>query len=552
MVKVRALIAALIAVAAVIVSQPKRAAADYRFAVDRNASVVTIQRDGSVDVEYELRFSCLPGGRSIDVVDVGLPNDHYRLDRAQAQFDGERVFVIRPSTAVDCGVEVHLPRPIRAGESGTLHFHINNPHMVYQDRADSDYAGIEFSPTWYGAGYAEGTTNLTVTILFPPGVTPDQTRYHRERPDDARTIADRIAFTWRRPQASPSGQYLFGVSFPKRYVEVAYRESRLAALWKELRRRATPGVVAGLVALGLLAVALALSRANELRKLDYLPPALAMEGNGVRRGLTAVEAAVLLELPLDRIAAMIAFGLAQKGAVRVPSFDPLVVEATSAAPADLQPWETAWLRAMGKRLTGPLPADAMQSIVTDLVRLVNDKLRGYNRRETADYYRYLVGKAWREVAAAQTPQDKSRKWDENAEWTMADEDYGRRMEDSFGREERMPWRDRWWSDRDREGWQYRWDRPPAEQRTPLEVPGREFADRVASRIERMARGLVPDRRALAQAVTRETNPPSFVPHLKQVLSELAESGGGGGCVGGGCACACACASCACACAGGGR
>jgi hypothetical protein len=546
MVRARAAALAMLAAAAVLAAAAPSRAADYRFEVERNASVVTIRRDGSVDIEYELRFRCLPGGKPIDIVDIGLPNRHYLLDSARAELDGQPLPTIRRSSAVAVGVEIPLPRPIYPGQAATLYCHVNNPHMVYQDRDDDSYAGVEFSPTWYGAGYASGTTDLSVTILFPEGVTGAETRYHRERFDDARTIGGRISFTWRRT-ASPSQQYMFGVSLPKRYVEVVHRESRLAMLLDRVRRLATPGVIALLALVSLAAVALLLNRANELRKMDYMPPALAMEGNGVRRGLTAVEAAVLLEQPLDRIAAMIIFGLAQKGGLRVRSFEPLAVEAAATAPPDLRPYEKRMLQAMGGGWSGKAPDDEMHSIMTELVSGVNDKLRGYNRRETAEYYRYIVSKAWRDVASAQTPQEKAQRWERNADWTMADEDYGQRMEDTFGREEQMPWRNRWWSDGD---YDYRPQPDWATERPPLSLPGREFADRLVSRIERMARGLVPDRQALAQAVTRETNPPSFVPGLKQVLAEIAESRGGGG--GGGCACACACASCACACAGGGR
>ena len=49
------------------------------------------------------------------------------------------------------------------------------------------------------------------------------------------------------------------------------------------------------------------------RKMEYLPPALAVEGTGVKRGLTAVEAAILLEAPLNKVMTMILFGLVKKG-----------------------------------------------------------------------------------------------------------------------------------------------------------------------------------------------------------------------------------------------
>lgn len=53
-------------------------------------------------------------------------------------------------------------------------------------------------------------------------------------------------------------------------------------------------------------------KASEKRKLKYLKPTLSVEGHGIKRGLTAVEAAILLEQPLDQVLTMILFGLLKK------------------------------------------------------------------------------------------------------------------------------------------------------------------------------------------------------------------------------------------------
>jgi len=46
--------------------------------------------------------------------------------------------------------------------------------------------------------------------------------------------------------------------------------------------------------------------------MQYLPPKISIEGKGIKRGLTAVEAGILLEEPLDKILTMILFGLIKK------------------------------------------------------------------------------------------------------------------------------------------------------------------------------------------------------------------------------------------------
>jgi hypothetical protein len=53
------------------------------------------------------------------------------------------------------------------------------------------------------------------------------------------------------------------------------------------------------------------------RRLEYLPPKLSIEGNGIKRGLTAVEAAIVMQQPMDRILTMILFAVVKKGAAQV-------------------------------------------------------------------------------------------------------------------------------------------------------------------------------------------------------------------------------------------
>ena len=45
-------------------------------------------------------------------------------------------------------------------------------------------------------------------------------------------------------------------------------------------------------------------RSTSRRKLEYLPPKLANEGPGIKRGLTAGESAALLQQPMDKIRTM--------------------------------------------------------------------------------------------------------------------------------------------------------------------------------------------------------------------------------------------------------
>src|ERR1043165_372688 len=82
---------------------------------------------------------------------------------------------------------------------------------------------------------------------------------------------------------------------------------------------------------------------NQRRKLQYMSPRIAIEGHGIKRGLTAVEAAVLMEQPLDKVMTMILFGVVKKGAAVVTKRDPLTVEVASSLPEGLHDYELNFL-----------------------------------------------------------------------------------------------------------------------------------------------------------------------------------------------------------------
>ena len=73
--------------------------------------------------------------------------------------------------------------------------------------------------------------------------------------------------------------------------------------------------------------------------MKYLPPKIRIEGHGIKRGLTAIEAAILLERPADKIFTMILFSLIQKNAAQVTSRDPLKLEFSDPLPDNLRKYE---------------------------------------------------------------------------------------------------------------------------------------------------------------------------------------------------------------------
>ena len=164
------------------------------------------------------------------------------------------------------------------------------------------------------------------------------------------------------------------------------------------------GIFIGLPALGIV-------NANK-RKLQYLPPKISIEGQGIKRGLTAVEAAILMEQPLDKVMTMILFGVIKKEAAEVVKRDPLELSFAKEQPGELHQYEKDFLKAFGEKTPGGR-RKLLQEMTVTLVRSVSNKIKGFSRKETVSYYKSIMEKAWTQVEAAATPEVKSQKYDEN-------------------------------------------------------------------------------------------------------------------------------------------
>jgi hypothetical protein len=178
-----------------------------------------------------------------------------------------------------------------------------------------------------------------------------------------------------------------------------------------------------------------------------------------------------------------------------------------------------------------------------LVKAVSEKMKGFSRKETVEFYKNIMERAWQQIAAADTPEVQSKMFDEAIEWTMLDKDYDERTRRTFTGPVFVPM---WWGHYDPGfGRAAGTPRPvsvgtPAPSSRPSGLPGADFAASVVGGVQNFSQKVIGNVGDFTSSVTNKTNPPP------------PPSRSSGSRSGGGCACACACAGCACACAGGGR
>ena len=549
-------------------------AQDYRFQVPEQAVVVYVNTDGSINIDYTMTFTNDSGAHAIDIVDIGLPNYEYELRNITAEIDGVSITRITNSDVVSPGISLYLnDNEIPAGGTGTVHAYIQNVKDVIYPATQTeseDYASLLFSPNWYGSAYCHGNTDYQVTILLPADVQDGEARYYvpenwpsSDAPESAITSENRIYYTWVSDQADSYTQYYFGASFPSRYlaegavVQEAYVPP--SSTGNNGVNFNLDNLCPFIFCIGFLGffglIIYSATIGAKKRKLKYLPPKISLEGHGVKRGLTSVEAAVLMEQPMDKVFTMILFGLLKKNAAEVLNQDPLDIKKSDPLPADLYGYETDFLAAFAEKASAPR-RKLLQTMMVNLIKSVGEKMKGFSRKETIAFYEDIMKRAWTQVEAAATPEVKAQVYEEVMDWTMLDKKYEDRTQNVFSGPIVVPAPSWWW----------RYDptfarpvistssvRPSVSAPSGSSgghtvsmptLPGSAFAASVVGSVSNFSSKVMGGLSGFTGGVTKVTNPPP-------PPSTYRSSGGGGG-GGHSCACACACAGCACACAGGGR
>jgi len=587
-------------------------AQEYFFSVPEAQMLVTVQPDASVRIAYDFKFQNTPGGHAIDIVDIGTPHKGYDLSNVRAWVGDRELHDIRVSEMVSPGFEVHLGMStIRSGREGRLHVEFTMPDMVYQDTTQADDASLRITPTWFGSQYVRGPTHLQVAIQLPKSVQPDEVLHQGLEFSQKAATKQGALVGWDFPAVRLTGPHMVAVSFPKRDLQRVIHQTAIDLLVKWFsespRVRIGMGIVflvlfgivffrfsAGtgisvyvilstgacllfvyhpgwhLVSLPAVVVLLGLNEwLLARRKSHYMPPIAQVEGGGIKRGLSAPEAAVLLELPMAKALSLVIFGMLKKGILRQVQADPLLVAVNDPFLVQGDPlqmnekdrtafyrkaalkqgvvmhnYERPFLFLIQKNPTKPVHEINFGMPMKLLIQGTAARVKGFDLSDTKDYYRSIIRKAMEQAAAIGDIAQREKRIDRNFEWILMDNDYPTVF--TYGR----PYRPMW----------TRGSIFPTSggASATSDIPGSTSFGDVASSFSgwaentmgNMASAISPDALKLPNSsggFLDLSGADHVTGEFFQALSDSATSGGGGG---GGCACAgCACA---CACAGGGR
>jgi len=503
---------------------------------------IWINQDGTIDLFYNISIT-LDSGDDINYVNIGQPNRDFKISSAMDQHR-RNLTATDVSSGDDYKVRVNLYSPLQAGQTIWFTLTTNVAHMIWEDTTNPGNVGMKFIPTWWTEA---SVLDLRILVVLPSGVnesmvkTLEQVDWNDTQPED-----NRLAIYWEKKNLLPDKQFPVGVSFPNQYVQKY--DTQPSGFVAFFQKYGTTLFAFGFIAFIIGAVVVV------VRKKSYLMPKISMETLGIRRGLTAVEASHLLGMPPTKIVTEILYSLLQKRAVWVEATNPSLKlrimpqfeDMTGTPETPLRYYEIDLLRAVKE--DGTLDEERLAETVMSLRDGVEEKMRGYCRRDTIDYYRKIVAKAWEQVEQAGTSELASKAYDEQLLWLLLDPNHQSRTTTAFQDRAFEPspfWFWYWY------GYQHYHPNPtykpnmeaPAQSAKPPTIPGADFANNIATSVEKTSNNIVANLEKFANAILSMP--------AGEASTEPAHHGASCVCACASCACVCACVSCACACASGG-
>lgn len=517
------------------------ASAQIVYIVDHEWAQIFINQDGTIDLIYNITLTTVSG--TIHGFYVGQPKSDFTIGQAVDQY-GNSLGVTDASSSGDYRVDVTLNQPLTSGNSVWFTVTTNVAGLISNDTTNPGNFGMQYVPQWISD---VPINDVRIQIVLPQGVTVGDVKTTDNFYNGTFMVEGNLAVYWEKPVIAANERFKVGVSFPSRFMP-NYNPSSGGGGFDFGFLGIIVGAVGVLFAIVFIAIVF-----RAVSKGSYTSPKLSMETLGIKRGLTAVEASYLLDFKPTQIVTEILYSLLQKRAVWATQSKPSLKlqvlspyeNKTGTKENPLRYYEIDFLNAL--RADGTLDEEKLAKAVMFLRDAVEQKMEGFSRKDTVDYYRNIASKAWSQVEAAGTVELAANAYDRELLWLLLDPNQRVRTETVFKDRVITPnplwfW---WWY-----GYTTYHPHPiftpnqgaPPPTTKPPSLPGAEFANNIATAVENTSNSLVVNLEKFANAI---------VPPPPKASHQPAHPKADCVCACAACACACACVSCACACAGGG-
>ena len=399
-------------------------AQNLTYTVNQEWAQLFINQDGTIDLTYNMSLTVTSG--TMHAFDLGMPNQDFTVGTATDQY-GNQLNTYKYTSDV---ASVDFKQPLNAGDSIWYTITTNVAGMLNNDTTNPGNYGMMFAPQW---DKNVPINNVRVQIVMPEGVNVNDVKTLPDKFwNSTSTVEGKTALYWETPMLQPNQQYPIGVSFPSQFLPNFKPTEPSGFGGIDIL-----GIIVLVVFVVIFLVIIIYVITRLAKKTAYSAPKVSMETLGIKRGLTAVEASSLLEFKPTQIVTEILYSLLQKRAVWAESTKPSLKfkvlppydNKTGTPENPLRYYEIDFLNAL--RADGSLDEEKLAHTVTYLRDTVEQKLKGYNRQETVDYYRKIVATAWTQVEQAGTPEVASKAYDEQLLWLMLDPNQKTKTETIF-------------------------------------------------------------------------------------------------------------------------
>ena len=363
------------------------------------------------------------------------------------------------------------------------------PDLVFQDTTKKDYASLQ-SPHLVQQGHGARRIQHPNRCSRAGGIQPDELLY-QDVPFAAKALYQgRAVAVWQWEEGSATQAYRVGVSFPKRGMTRVIKMSLIELTNKWLKDNPTTRFILGIGSVILLAVLffrfsggtgfsvfailtaglafllfsipfsvllapfalIPLLVLNEKslkrRHKAYLPAIAQVEGGGIKRGLTAPESAVLLEMPLSKVLTLVMFGLLEKSIVSVTKDAPLTVEVTEefrvlnrndlnndkerrqyrrdvaqAKGTIIHNYEDGYLTQLERHPGKPVRDIDFSTPTEALIKVTAAKMKGFDLSDTQEYYRRIIDRALEQAASLGEIETREKYLDKYLPWVLMNDNY---------------------------------------------------------------------------------------------------------------------------------
>lgn len=510
------------------------------FIIQEESTEVTINSDSTVDIWYFLTIETNKGPQN--GIYVGIPVETI-YDFAASQ-SGKMLKVEKEPQRL----KIWFLDPAQSGDVTEIKVSFTATGMIHPD--EEGRLGMQFFPAWWDG---QKTDVLKVKFILPEGCDISEVGNYPAQAKNRGMEGGRAYVYFERANLGPGKKFECGVSFPEKYITAPTTPA-------PVEETGIPGAsVTCCFTFFLVFVIGVLALLFTVAKKKYVSPTMQMESLGIRKDLDPVEAAYILDAHPVKLINLILLGLVRKGALQILDWGPVKMEVLEqkrkeeafncpncGAPLDsavelqfcqycgsevrvsgtLTYYENEFLLNCIKK-DGTLEEASVSKVLATLYKRVDSKITGYNRSQTADFYREQIKNYWADIESA-TPEDRYKLFGDKVDWLMADPEFDKKTEKSFEGVDVPYTPPSWWL------W-YNLGRV---------LNGRDFSSEITQ-----GRKNVEEKSGLSKKSLEDNWEKHAVPGKPSAQVSHAHKSCVCACVS--CACACACVSCACACASGG-